>query len=104
MHLSQSSVHFLKTFKSPFLETCFKTTSVAFTHALLLAKRLARNVFLSQGNSQKSHGVLSGLYGWCGKISTLCAAMKHPVPNEQYVIGHCHGAIGSHFEAMDISF
>ncbi|GFT92597.1 hypothetical protein TNCV_1480851 [Trichonephila clavipes] len=36
--------------------------------------------------------------------SLRCSAAKHPVRNEQYVVGHCHGAIGSHFGAMDVSF
>ncbi|GFV00852.1 hypothetical protein TNCV_1386671 [Trichonephila clavipes] len=36
--------------------------------------------------------------------SLRCSAAKHPVRNEQYVAGHCHGAIGSHFGAMDVSF
>ncbi|GFW48616.1 hypothetical protein TNCV_4241971 [Trichonephila clavipes] len=37
-----------------------------------------------------------------GVVKSLrCSAAKHPVRNDQYVIGHCHGAIGSHFEATD---
>ena len=40
-----------------------------------------------------------------GVVKSLrCSAAKHPVRNEQYVVGHCHGAIGSHFGAMDVSF
>ncbi|GFX18676.1 hypothetical protein TNCV_3311371 [Trichonephila clavipes] len=36
--------------------------------------------------------------------SLPCSTAKHPVRNEQYVIGHCHTAIGSHFGAMDVPF
>ncbi|GFV94367.1 hypothetical protein TNCV_2268211 [Trichonephila clavipes] len=94
----------LKTCKSTFCESCFKTTSAAFIHALLLAKRLPRNDFLNSGSSQRWHEVRSGMFGeWCGEISTYSAA-KRPVSNEQYVVGHCHGAIGSHFEAIGVSF
>ncbi|GFX97660.1 uncharacterized protein TNCV_3065481 [Trichonephila clavipes] len=71
MYISQSSVHFLKTRKSPFCESYFKTASTAFTHALLLAKLLPRNAFLTRGNIHKSHGVRSGLHGRGGKSSTL---------------------------------
>ncbi|GFX55305.1 hypothetical protein TNCV_3968591 [Trichonephila clavipes] len=40
-----------------------------------------------------------------GHVKSLrCSAAKHTVRNEQYVNGHCHGAIGSNFEAMDVSF
>ncbi|GFV32672.1 hypothetical protein TNCV_441641 [Trichonephila clavipes] len=33
-----------------------------------------------------------------------CFAVKHPVRKEQYVVEHCHGAIGSHSEKMDVFF
>ncbi|GFY33625.1 hypothetical protein TNCV_4593371 [Trichonephila clavipes] len=44
-------------------------------------------------------------YQYCmeGVVKSLrCSTAKHPVRNEQYVIEHCHVAIGSHFGAMDI--
>ncbi|GFX07092.1 hypothetical protein TNCV_1556951 [Trichonephila clavipes] len=36
--------------------------------------------------------------------SLLYSAAKHPVRNEQYVVGHCHGVIGSHIGAIEVSF
>ncbi|GFY33469.1 protein kinase C, brain isozyme [Trichonephila clavipes] len=40
-----------------------------------------------------------------GVVKSLrCSAAKHPVRSEQYVVGHYHGAIGSHFGAMAVSF
>ncbi|GFU18203.1 hypothetical protein TNCV_2033531 [Trichonephila clavipes] len=70
------------------------------TTAIQAVKSLVKE---SAGNSQKSHGVRSRLYGG-GVKSLRCSAAKHAVRNEQYVIGHCHGAIGSHFEARTLLF
>ncbi|GFW17549.1 hypothetical protein TNCV_2651071 [Trichonephila clavipes] len=43
--------------------------------------------------------------GMEGVVKSLrCSAAKHPVRNEQYVVGHCHSAIRSHFGAMDVLF
>ncbi|GFT27543.1 transposable element Tcb1 transposase [Trichonephila clavipes] len=40
-----------------------------------------------------------------GVVKSLhCCATKHTVRNEQYVVGHCHGAIGSHFEEWTLPF
>ncbi|GFT91185.1 hypothetical protein TNCV_4044241 [Trichonephila clavipes] len=36
--------------------------------------------------------------------SLHCSAVKHTVRNEQYVVGHCHGLIGSHFEEWAFPF
>ncbi|GFW51659.1 synaptotagmin-12 [Trichonephila clavipes] len=36
--------------------------------------------------------------------SQCCSATKHPVCSEQNVVGHCHGAIGRNFGAMDVPF
>ncbi|GFX93760.1 hypothetical protein TNCV_1589361 [Trichonephila clavipes] len=40
-----------------------------------------------------------------GVVKSLrCSAAKHPVRNEQYVVGHCHSAIGSHFGQWTFPF
>ena len=68
MHLCQRffqlSKHLLNTISGIAFKAFFDSACISS----IVSKRCPRNGLLSLGNSQKSHGAISGEYGGCGTI------------------------------------
>ncbi|GFX84410.1 hypothetical protein TNCV_4135201 [Trichonephila clavipes] len=99
MHLSQRSIHFLKTCKSPFCESFFKIASAAFTLQNVCLVIVSSVEETARNRMERDQDCTEGVVK-----SLRCSAVKHPLHNEQYMVRHCHGVIGSHFGAMAFPF